>query len=72
MKTIVEQILPIIRSTRSMTLPYYGKAEIVAQKDDSPHNVVTKLDYDVEKYLAEEFRKIDPTIEFVGEEFGGS
>ncbi|MDO8589778.1 MAG: inositol monophosphatase family protein [bacterium] len=72
MKTVTEEALSIIRSTRSITLPFYGKVEIVSQKDESPHNVVTKLDHEVEQYLRAEFKKIDPTIEFVGEEFGGS
>ena len=72
MENISEQILPVIRSTRSITFPLYGKAEIMNQKDESPHNVVTRLDHDVERHLAEEFKKVDPTIEFAGEEFGGS
>ncbi len=72
MKNIAQKVLPIIRSTRDITLPFWGKVEIAAQKDSSPHNVVTELDRKVETYLAEEFKKIDPSIEFAGEEFGGS
>lgn len=72
MENISDKILPIIRSTRSITLPLYGKVEVLAQKDESPHNVVTKVDREVEQYLKTEFSKIDPTIEFAGEEFGGS
>jgi fructose-1,6-bisphosphatase/inositol monophosphatase family enzyme len=72
MENIAEKILPIIRSTRSITLPLYGKVEVIAQKDESPSNVVTKVDHDVEQYLKTEFSKIDPSIEFAGEEFGGS
>jgi len=72
MKDLTEKILPIIRSTRNMTLPFYGKVEVIAQKDESPHNVVTKLDHDVELFLKAEFNKLYPDIEFAGEEFGGS
>ncbi len=72
MTDIAEKVLPIIRATRSMTLPFYGKVEILAQKDESPHSVVTKIDHDVEKFLEEEFKKLDPTVGFAGEEFGGS
>lgn len=72
MENIAEKVLPIIRLTRNITLPLYGKVEVIAQKDESPHNVVTKVDHDVEQYLKTEFAKIDPTIEFAGEEFGGS
>lgn len=72
MENIAEKILPIIRSTRNITLPIYGKVEVLAQKDESPHNIVTKIDHEVEQYLKTEFNKIDPMIEFVGEEFGGN
>ncbi len=72
MENIAEKILPIIRSTRDITLPLYGKVEVLAQKDEIPHNVVTKVDHEVEQYLKTEFSKIDATIEFAGEEFGGS
>ena len=72
MENIAEKVLPIIRSTRDMSLPLYGKVEVVAHKDESPNSVVTKVDRDVEEYLKAEFYKIDPTIEFAGEEFGGS
>lgn len=72
MENISEKILPIIRSTRNITLPFYGKVEVIAQKDESPYNVVTKVDHEIEKYLKTEFSKIDPSIEFAGEEFGGS
>ncbi len=72
MENIAEKILPIIRSTRSITLPLYGMVEVIAQKDESPHNIVTKVDHEVEQYLKTEFSKIDPSIGFAGEEFGGS
>lgn len=72
METFTEKVLAIIRGTREITLPHYGKVEIIAQKDESPHNVVTRLDQEVETYLKTEFYKLDPSIEFAGEEFGGS
>ena len=71
MENLVEKVLPIIRSTREITLPFYGKAESVAEKNGGTLDIVTKLDRDVEQYLREEFRKLDPSIGFVGEEFGG-
>lgn len=72
MDSIVQKALPIIRATKSITLPFYGTAEIAAQKDGSPHNVVTELDHKVEQFLEQEFKKVDPSIKFAGEEFGGS
>lgn len=65
-----DQILPIIRSVRSVLLPYYGNIEVEGEKSNA-HDLVTRLDRETEKYLCEEFKKIDPTIGFVGEEFGG-
>jgi myo-inositol-1(or 4)-monophosphatase len=72
MEKMTEDILAIIRSTRSISLPYWGKAEIVKQKSESPTDVVTRLDYEVEQYLAKEFEKLDSSISYVGEEFGGN
>jgi histidinol-phosphatase len=66
-----EKILSMVRGTRAMLLPHWGKIEASRQKDSSAHNVVTKLDEDIEKYYASELKKIDPTADFVGEEFGG-
>ena len=63
--------LRIIRSTRTVSLPNWGTAEITAQKSEGAHDVVTKLDTDIERYLKTEFEKLDPSISFVGEEFGG-
>ncbi len=71
MENLVEKVLPIIRSTRDITLPFYGKAESIAEKDGGTLDIVTELDRKVEKYLCDEFRKLDPSIGFVGEEFGG-
>jgi len=72
METFTEKVLKIIRSTRDITLHHYGRVEVITQKDESPHNVVTRLDQEVETYLKEEFYKLDPSIGFAGEEYGGS
>jgi len=71
MTAISESVLPIIRRTREMLLPHYGSAEEVARKGTSAHNVVTALDIEVERFLADEVGKIDPDAEFSGEENGG-
>jgi len=68
----LNRTLSIIRSTRTITLPFYGKADTVIQKAEGEHNLVTRLDHEVETYLKAEFEKIDPSIGFVGEEFGGN
>jgi myo-inositol-1(or 4)-monophosphatase len=72
MDDFTKQTLSIIRSTRSITLPFYGKAEDVTQKEEGQHNLVTRLDREVELYLKEEFEKLDSSIKFAGEEFGGN
>ena len=72
MQNLTETVLPIIKKTRDITLPHFGKAKIIAMKSSSPHDAVTKLDNEVEIFLREELKKVYPDIAFVGEEFGGN
>ena len=65
------EILEIIRSTREMTLPSWGNVTVQNQKNGSAASVVTKIDTQVETYLAEAFAKVLPDVKCVGEEFGG-
>jgi myo-inositol-1(or 4)-monophosphatase len=71
MENFADAILPIIRSTRSISLPHWGIAEVASQKSESATDVVTRLDLEIEEYLAKEFSKVDEGIAFVGEEYGG-
>src|ERR1035437_2296227 len=71
MKTKDDQVISMVRDTRAMLLPHWGKIEATRQKDSSAANVVTRLDEEVERYYATELKKIDPEADFVGEEFGG-
>jgi myo-inositol-1(or 4)-monophosphatase len=66
-----DKVLPIIRETREMLLSQWGKAEIIAHKDESAVNVVTELDNKVEKFVSSKLQVLYPDIGFVGEEFGG-
>lgn len=61
-----------MRQTKDLLLPGFGQSAIIKQKDDSAVNVVTKLDLQVEEFVSAELKKIYPTIDFVGEEFGGN
>ncbi len=72
MKTKDEQVIRMVRGTRAMLLPHWGKIEATKQKDSSAANVVTELDEEIERYYARELKKIDPEADFVGEEFGGN
>lgn len=63
--------LRIIRSTRELSLPEYGRAAIEKKKSDSAVDVVTKLDFAIEEYLAKNLGSLDAGIGFVGEEYGG-
>jgi myo-inositol-1(or 4)-monophosphatase len=65
-------VIPIIRRTRELLLPGYGRAGETARKAEDAHSVVTALDHAVEEVLAAELRRLDPSIEFVGEERGGN
>lgn len=49
----------------------YGRAPVTASKSDSPADVVTALDLETERRLAELLGAFDAGIAFRGEEFGG-
>jgi myo-inositol-1(or 4)-monophosphatase len=64
-------VLPIVRRTRDMLLPGYGRIGELARKAGNAHSVVTELDHAVEAFLSAELQELDPDIGFVGEECGG-
>ena len=67
-----QKILDIIRNTRTISLPAWGNVDVLRNKGAGTHDVVTELDESIERLLASEFLKIEPDIQFVGEEFGGN
>lgn len=69
--TDFDAICEVIRKTRDTSLPHFGSAEITHKKSTLATDVVTKTDHAVEQFLCTEFAKVDPSITFVGEEFGG-
>ncbi len=71
MQNLTESVLPIIRKTRDMLLPFWGNPGDVRSKSDNAADVVTKLDLEVESFIKEELEKVFPDIAFVGEENGG-
>lgn len=71
MSELTKQILPILRSTRDISLPSWGTIEARLQKTKSATDLVTDIDYKIEELLAKNLLKVDSTISFVGEEFGG-
>lgn len=71
MNSSYDEFIAVVRSTRSLSLPLFGKVEAQAQKTSSATDVVTQVDFQIEKYLAEEFSRLDSSIGFVGEEYGG-
>lgn len=68
-----ERVLSIIANTRDMLLPHWGNVEAKAKPGEHTAALVfTELDLAVEQYLRTELHRIDSSIQFVGEEFGGS
>jgi myo-inositol-1(or 4)-monophosphatase len=67
--SLAANALNVIKGTHSISFPHWGIA--AKTQKTSHHDVVTQLDKDVETHLREEFKKLDPSIDFVGEEFGG-
>lgn len=66
------KVLPILRKTRSMLWPHFGKAKIIKQKSSSAVTIVTQLDKDIETFVIKALKKVYPDIPFVGEECGGN
>lgn len=72
MARIIDTVGPILRQTRELSMPSFGKADEISRKSDSPHDAVTVIDGDIERFLAERLRTHYPESEFFGEEYGGS
>ncbi len=71
MENLTSAALNIIRETRSVSLPHWGNVESRLKPSETGGDVVTKLDLQIEEHLAKEFKTLDPSIGYVGEEFGG-
>ena len=67
-----DTVLPIIRKTRTISLPSWGCCEIIDTKTASPASIVTEIDGAVEDFLKKELNEAYPDIAFVGEEAGGN
>jgi fructose-1,6-bisphosphatase/inositol monophosphatase family enzyme len=66
-----QKVLEIVRQTREMSYPNWGKVKAVAVKEDTGSGEVTEIDRQIEQFLTQELRAAYPDISFVGEEFGG-
>jgi myo-inositol-1(or 4)-monophosphatase len=71
MPSLAEDVLPLVRETRDMLMPYWGNPGETGQKSAYATDIVTKLDTDVEAFLRERLAALVPDAAFVGEEFGG-
>src|SRR3989344_2229803 len=72
MQNYASTVLPIIRGTREMLLPHYGRVAEVSRKGKGAVNAVTHLDLQIETYLRESLARAYPHISFAGEEYGGA
>ncbi len=66
-----QEIIDIVRKTRTLTLPQYGNVEVKEYKSDLAADAVTEIDQKVEEQLKQDLAGLFPEIPFVGEEFGG-
>jgi myo-inositol-1(or 4)-monophosphatase len=65
-----QEVQEIVRETRKISLPHWGNIES-SSKSDSPSDLVTEIDKNIEGFLKEKLHELYPTIPFVGEEIGG-
>jgi myo-inositol-1(or 4)-monophosphatase len=68
----ITEILEVIKSSRAISLPLWGKVDGSNLKGDSAASVVTVIDQEVEEFFKKEFARVEPSIDFVGEEYGGN
>lgn len=66
------RVLSIVTDVGSIIKQGFGKADSVDQKGVEASTVVTSIDREAESMLADKLRQLDPSIGFVGEEFGGN
>ena len=59
-----ESIIQILRETREILLPQWGKIDIAYQKDGSAHNIVTEMDIKVENVVKKKLFKLHSDIGF--------
>jgi myo-inositol-1(or 4)-monophosphatase len=71
MDSLFSAAIEIIRSSRTISLPYWGLVETTRKKSDFGVDVVTEVDFQIESYLQKELTKLDSSVKFVGEECGG-
>lgn len=71
MKIDIDKIIAIVRKTRDLSLPYFGKIEAKNFKSESFTDAVTEIDEKIENFLRTNLNEIIPEVSFVGEEFGG-
>ena len=60
-----DTVLPIIRQTREMLLPNWGKVAYEDKGRKFPFDIVTEVDKKVEKFLREKLAEVYPEIKFV-------
>lgn len=65
------RVLDLVRLTRPMLLPHWGKID-GEKKELGEYSLVTKLDRDIEQYLTDGLKPLAPGVGFAGEESGGS
>ena len=70
MDKLYHEVQDILRQTRTISLPHFGKIAY-ADKGDRGVDLVTDIDIAVEEFLREKLHERDPSIPFVGEETGG-
>lgn len=65
-----QPIIEAVRESGEILRPHFGAVEVLRNKGAYGNDVVTELDFRVEDFLRDRFKKIDPTIGFWGEERG--
>lgn len=68
MEKLESTAIAATKEVSDLLLPHFGKIDVVKSKSSFAHDIVTELDLEAEKLIAQRFASRFPEIGFVGEE----
>jgi len=67
-----QEIIPILKQAGQPLRENFGRIDNFTMKSNLGSDVLTELDKQTELFISTKLREFDPSIDFQGEEFGGS
>jgi myo-inositol-1(or 4)-monophosphatase len=67
-----DKVVPVLKEAGRELKKYFGRVEAIKNKGHGAANVLTELDLKTERFIRDNLKRIYPSIDFYGEEFGGN